>query len=51
MDIVKNEVKLEILMGVSDSNSKILKAINNLETKKEKNRLLLKKPIQSLKSL
>ena len=42
MDIVKNEVKLEILMGVSDSNSKILKAINNLETKKEKNRLLLK---------
>ena len=42
MDIVKNEVKLEILMGVSDSNSKILKAINNLGTKKEKNRLLSK---------
>lgn len=42
MDIVKNEVKLEILMGVSDSNFKILKAINNLETKKEKNKVLAK---------
>tara|TARA_B100000035_G_scaffold315339_1_gene335345 strand:- start:2756 stop:4861 length:2106 start_codon:yes stop_codon:yes gene_type:complete len=41
-DIVENETKLEILMGVSESNSKILEAINNLQTKEEKNRLLAK---------
>ena len=40
--IVQNEIKLEILMAFSDSNSRILSLIQNLQTKKEKESLINK---------
>ena len=41
-EIVKNNIKLEILMAVAPNNLKILNAINKLETEKQRKNYLLK---------
>ena len=41
-DIIKNNIKLEILMAVAPNNIKILNAINKLETEKQRQNYLLR---------
>jgi len=41
-EIIKNETKIEILMAFSESNSRILRLIRDLQTKKEKDSLINK---------